>query len=385
MNAVKIAVLIPVDFEHANAVLSGVKDVAYRRSWDIVPLHDTRNIGLQSLIATHSVQGIIGDLLSDRWVQSLHTDRPVALVHTGEQSVLETVSCAGSDHRRAGALAASHFLSRHYRHLYFAGLGGQDASSRDKAAGFAGQAQEAGLAITSFPPLCLTAPLDSWVKFVKDLPAPAAIFCQDDGVARRLITCCRRAGRTVPESLSLMGCGNSALDSFFAGIGISSIETDDRRLGAEAARLIARALDDPGASPEYTRIPPTGLVLRETTGAGNLDALVGRALDFMQSQLASPLSVADIARHVNASRRLLELRFRETLGRSPHEELVRLRMAQARELLANPQLSIGTVAERCGYPERPHFYARFKQHHGGLPPAAWRHANGTSGARYDDE
>jgi LacI family transcriptional regulator len=372
MNRISIAVLGPVNFEHANAMLTGVKDYARHRSWNVIPLHYSQNIALENLIAEHRIQGIIGDLLSDRWVQSLRGGQTVALVHTGGQSVLRSVSGVCSDDRASGILAASHFIGRQYRHLYFAGLGEGDASARDKQDGFTGKAAEAGIAAAMFPSLCLTGPLQEWVSFVKSLPMAAAVFCQDDGTARRVIACCQQAGRPVPGTVSIIGTGNSALDSFLAGVGISSIMTDYTTLGAEAARLAARALVDPGAPPLHIRIPPAGLVLHETTGIGALNSIVGRAMDFMEKQIAAPISVTQIARHVNASRRLVELRFRETLGRSPHEELVRLRMARARELLADPRIAIRVIAERCGYPEPAHFYARFKQHHDGTPPAAWR-------------
>ena len=372
MSIVRIAVIGPVNFEHANTMLTGVKSFIPHRSWEIIPLHYSQNVELHSLIAQHRIHGIIGDLLSDRWVQSLRGGQSVALVHTGGASALQTVSSVSVDDRRAGILAATHFLGRQYRHLYFASLGEGDASARDKREGFTRKAGEEGVAVTAFPSLCLTGPLQEWVSFVKSLPVPAAVFCQDDSTSRRVIACCRQAGRAIPETISIIGTGNSALDSFLAGIGISSIMTDYSALGMEAARMVARALDDPDAPPLHIRIPPAGLVLRDTTGIGAMNSLVGRAMDFMEKQMATPISVPLIARHVKASRRLVELRFRETLGRSPHEELVRLRMARARELLADPRLAIRVIAERCGYPEPAHFYARFKQHHGGIPPAAWR-------------
>lgn len=378
----RIAVLGQVHFEHASAMFTGIKGTRCRAPMEIIPLHYSQNAALNRLIQRNRIDGIIGDLLSDRWVESLQTDgRRLALVHIGGQSVLHSVSTVSIDDYRIGALAASHYLQRHYRHLYFAGLAG-DAAARQKLAGFSETAAAAGHGVTELPTLSLTAPLTVWENFMRTLPSPAAVFCQDDGVARRVIACCRHTATAVPDAVSIIGTGNISLDSLLAGIGISSIEADYTALGAEAARLMEIALSDPEAPPTHIRLPPRGLILRESTGIGGGNSLVGRALDFMEKQLAAPIRVDDIAAHVNASRRLLELRFRETLGRSPHEELTRLRMARARERLTDPHISVAAIAEECGYPERAHFDARFKQHHNGTPPAAWRAAAG--GTRLPD-
>ncbi len=372
MRNIRIAVISPVDYEHANAMLSGVKEVARRRLWDVVPLQDARYVELPSLIEQRRIHGIIGDLLSDRWSQPLQATHSVALVHTGEQSMLKTVSCAGFDNREAGRMAARHFLSRQYSHLYFAGTGNDDLSGQDRREGFCTQASDAGLEPQLFPPLCLTAPLTEWEAYLRRMPEPAAVFCQNDGIARRLVACCQRIGRLIPESVALLGCGNSLLDSFFAGIGISSIETDYHELGMEAANLLDILLTEQPAAPIHRKVNPKGLIMRETTGPGNLHPLVARAIDLMQHQISSCLTMRDLARQMHASRRLLELRFREYLGRSPKAELIRMRMERARELLSQPHMPIRNIAEQCGYPEISHFYTRFKQHHEGMPPAQWR-------------
>ncbi len=370
----RIAFLAPVNFEQAHAILSGLKSArpAPTGTLEIIPLHYSQNVALHGLVAENRIDGIIGDLLSDRWVEALRRDHPrLALVHIGGLSVLQSVSTVGFDEQGIGALAAGHFIRRHYHRLFFAGLAG-DAAAEAKAAGFAETAAAAGLVVSTFPPLSLTAPPATWDAFVTTLPIPAAVFCQDDSIARRVIACCRRSGIAIPDALSIIGTGNSTLDSFLAGIGISSIETDHAALGSEGARRMAEVLSDPAATPTHTLLPPKGLVLRDTTGVGGGHSLVGRALDFMEKHLADPVRIDDIARHVNASRRLLELRFKETLGRSPHAELTRLRMTRAAELLAAGPLSINAVGEQCGYPERAHFHTRFRQFHHGITPAAWR-------------
>ena len=46
-------------------------------------------------------------------------------------------------------------------------------------------------------------------------------------------------------------------------------------------------------------------------------------------------------------------------------------MAEARRLLADPELTVATVAGRVGYPDAGYFVRRFRAAHG-CPPQEWR-------------
>ena len=61
------------------------------------------------------------------------------------------------------------------------------------------------------------------------------------------------------------------------------------------------------------------------------------------------------------SRRTLEHLFRRYLGRSPKEEIDRLRIERARQLLTHTSLPLGEVAERSGYASLSRFSHAFKR------------------------
>ena len=77
--------------------------------------------------------------------------------------------------------------------------------------------------------------------------------------------------------------------------------------------------------------------------------------------LAQPLTVDFVARNAGVSRRSLEMKFKETLGRSPYAEITRLRMERASNLLLDSELRIYQIGERCGYPEQHQFSSAFKR------------------------
>ena len=60
-------------------------------------------------------------------------------------------------------------------------------------------------------------------------------------------------------------------------------------------------------------------------------------------------ALADVVADRLLSRRALEIRFRKALGRSPHQEIQRVRLERARRLLRETDLAIPRVAEAAGY------------------------------------
>jgi len=291
--------------------------------------------------------------------------------------VLNRVPSVVPDDRAIGGLAAEHFVRRRYAALLYAGVRSYSCSEA-RYEGFRREAEQHGCRAIALPRATLTSHLQEWSDVLREVPKPAGIFCVDDHTARRTVALCRRMDLKIPDDIAIIGVGDSQLDSFFAGISISSIELPHGRIGYEAAELLAQQLRGGTLPASRVTVAPRGLKLRETTGVGALNSLVGRAINYIESNLSSNITVEDLVTHTHASRRLLELRFRETIGRSPHQEITRLRMTCARRQLRDPALSIADVAAGCGYPEVSHFYARFKQHHDGTPPGAWR--KGADGA-----
>ena len=370
MKNTKIALLGGVNFAHANELLSGVSLYAHEKTdWEIVPLHYTQESALNQLTEKGKINGLIGDLISDHWIQALQARHHIPVVNTSNQSTI--VSSAIPDNKAIGEIAAKHFIRRHYKSLYFAGIHSY-ACNAMRLDGFQKYSSQHEANITELPHANLSSRLYEWQQILKVAPKPLGIFCVDDHTARRVITLCKKIRLKIPDDISIIGVGNSQLDSFFAGIGISSIDIPYATIGYEAATLLDIQLTNNRLPPKQVLVSPQGLTLRETTGTGAMNTLAGRAINYIESHLSEPITVKDMATHLHASRRLIEMRFQETIGRSPQAEIIHLRMTKARQLLKNPHITIADIAIQCGYPEISHFYARFKQHHNNIPPGKWR-------------
>ena len=79
------------------------------------------------------------------------------------------------------------------------------------------------------------------------------------------------------------------------------------------------------------------------------------------------LSLDDIARRVASSRRQLQRAFSEVGNTTFRDQLTRVRMDRAGELLAHRGLTIREVAHRVGYRQPAQFAKAFRRHHGVAP------------------
>jgi len=139
----------------------------------------------------------------------------------------------------------------------------------------------------------------------------------------------------------------------------------DRHIGQAAARksLNIMIIDD-AQTPEN---PQPGLPLEYTTS----DKLVRKALHLIQQNVASPLTVDQLAQRLKVSRRMLERHFGEALHATPAQIGVSVRLSAARHLLTRTDQSVTRIAAATGFCDASHFGKVFREREG-QPPDAWR-------------
>ena len=86
-----------------------------------------------------------------------------------------------------------------------------------------------------------------------------------------------------------------------------------------------------------------------------------RVLELINRRFAEPLRLVDLADAAGWSVPHLHDRFREQLGLSPHQALIRRRIQVARELLASTNDPIKSIAARCGFPNAAAFCVQFRK------------------------
>jgi AraC-like DNA-binding protein/ligand-binding sensor protein len=91
------------------------------------------------------------------------------------------------------------------------------------------------------------------------------------------------------------------------------------------------------------------------------DRLSDRMLAWLGRHFAEPLTLNQAATVLRASTSAIAKALRRETGQSFVTHLHRLRLLEAKDLLATSSLSIYQIAERCGYYDPSHFHRRFRR------------------------
>jgi LacI family transcriptional regulator len=116
------------------------------------------------------------------------------------------------------------------------------------------------------------------------------------------------------------------------------------------------------APAEPVRVTVAGLIARKSS---DLVAVshpgVAKAMKYLLEHFHEPIGVDDLAAAAAMSRRGFHQAFVENIGHPPGQELQRVRLDQAKKLLAQPGHKMGGISEMCGYQSANSFWFAFKQ------------------------
>ncbi|MFT3788662.1 MAG: substrate-binding domain-containing protein [Tepidisphaeraceae bacterium] len=311
------------------------------------------------------------------------------------RSTRHTVRCSGSadpkitpvvclDDVAVGATAAEHLIECQLRHFAYFGTALDSPLSRNRWTGFATTVAKRGFEASrcEMPwPTDLTrgsiTHLASIVPWIQSLPKPVGILAMDDVAAHELAAACLMANVSVPDRVAIVGVNNDDLMCDSAWPPLSSVDCDYSRVGFHAAKILDRLLSGQHvpAKERLVRLPPLGVVRRMSSDVLAIDdPNIAEALRYIREHACEPCGVRDILRYVPVARRWLERQFVKKLGRTPHEEIMRVRIDTARRLLLQPELTVADVSARCGFAVVQNFGRAFLQVTGTTPGAMRRAA-----------
>ncbi|WP_139166475.1 helix-turn-helix transcriptional regulator [Curtobacterium sp. UNCCL20] len=99
-----------------------------------------------------------------------------------------------------------------------------------------------------------------------------------------------------------------------------------------------------------------------------LPPMVQRASAFIRDNLHRPVSATEIAEAAGSSLRAVQGAFKITLGITPMQYLLNARIEAAHaQLLADPTLSVGSLARRWGFSNHGRFSMRYREVYGESP------------------
>ncbi len=203
---------------------------------------------------------------------------------------------------------------------------------------------------------------------LKKAPKPLAVFAATDDHALEVVEVCETIKLSVPEQVGVVGVDNSLMAVDAMATPISSIDQNFSALGYRGAELLNQLMRGKSRALKTILIPPTGLIPRKSSDllAINHDGLA-RCLRHIWENYQKPIGIDDLAKIAALSRAGLFKAFVKKIGRTPGNELLRVRMENAKRLLAQPQMKMAEIAELCGYQNPNSFWIAFKQATGRSP------------------
>jgi LacI family transcriptional regulator len=217
--------------------------------------------------------------------------------------------------------------------------------------------------------------LTSWLR---SLPKPIGILTWANAQGRAVVDACRRAHLLVPEDVAIVSGDDDTLLCESCLPTLSAIGVAAEQIGMSAAELLHLQMAGRPLPPTPIAVAPLGIVTRQSTDTfaiDNHDLL--RALGFIRENASKPIRVDDVLDEVPVSRRTLERLFQEQLGRTPAEEIRRVRLERAKHLLASTDLAVPRVAAACGFGTGEYLATVFRQAVG-MTPLKYRAAAAAS-------
>lgn len=88
---------------------------------------------------------------------------------------------------------------------------------------------------------------------------------------------------------------------------------------------------------------------------------------YMEQNYNKDISLEKISKNMYLSPVYISKIFKEETGASPINHLIKIRLAKAKELLEEGELSVKAVAKEVGYDDAYHFSKIFKKYYGNPP------------------
>lgn len=186
---------------------------------------------------------------------------------------------------------------------------------------------------------------------LQSLPKPLGVLALGDPFARGVLKVCESLGLQVPRQVAIVGVGNLPL-AFGRRATLTSIGVPGEEVGHRAIDLLLNLIAR-GPQPQTPiEIPARQIFCRQsTTGTVEQGDELPRALEMIHRRACAGLTVADLMQSCCVSRSWLQREFQRHLGRSPAEEIQRVRLLRALQLFQATELSVTQIAGMVGFAE----------------------------------
>jgi LacI family transcriptional regulator len=363
----KVLVLVETASGYGRGILKGIGQyVREHAPWDIYFEEGGLQERLPRSIERWQGHGILTRTMLPRSAKRLRSLHVPMVELLGEKADLPAkVHC---DNAAVGRMAANHLLDCGLKNFGFFAFGEAwwIAMFRD---GFRQVLAQRQLTCHVYkPPRANRVLLPKWRetqrKGVTDwllaLPRPVGIFTVSPAAASRLLDLSRGLGLTAPEEIAVVTATEDPTICDVTTPPLSSVDLNSAGVGYAAAAMLDRMMKGKPPPKHTLWLPPIRVTVRKSTEILALDDLdVVQAIRFIRQNACQGIGVPQVVDAVGLSRRVLERRCRQHLGRTPREEIMRVRIGQAQMLLSQTDMLIEKISQKCGFRDARNFARDF--------------------------
>ena len=381
-------VIFLTDFSEAYAreLLLGMARYAHdtAQAWSLcrLPLSIRDKFGIEAVVewaVRMKADAVIGQFYNTDNVGLFRENGIIAIAQDFKKRFTTIPNITGP-HHLAGRMAAEYFLKKGFRNFAFYGTRGIDFSD-ERCQGFRETVEQANPDFT-FSSLRSGAQNDLWyydtaqlITWLQSLPKPVAIMACDDNQAYHIT----EAGRPIegggysriPNDRAILGVDNDETICKLSAPNLSSLSQGVEQGGYDVARLIDRLIRNPEAEWEDVMVMPLNIITRQSTDIyANNDPHIAEVLRYIHENISQKITVDDLVKLVPLSRRLLETRFKKSMGTSIYDYIIQTRIEKMMQLLCEG-LSVSEAAAELGFSDIKNVSRTFRQLKG-ITPSEYR-------------
>jgi len=373
-----VALMIETSNAYARNLLSGI--VSYIRTiepWSIYLPEQQRGASPPSWLKHWKGDGLIVRIETDVIATAVRKLK-MPVIDVSAARHVPNIPWVETDDAAIAKLAYEHLRERGLTHFAFCGEP-EFNWSRWREQAFVQCAKEAGRECSIFhsksrhsPGFSISRERGRLTHWIMGLPRPIGMFACYDIKAQQILDICREYKVKVPDDLALLGVDNDELLCDLCTPPLSSVIPAAHRTGREAARLLDILMNGGTVEELSLLVPPLGVATRQSTDVLAIDdPEIAEAVRYIRDHACDGIKVQDVLQHVPLSRRVLEKRFFDIVGRSPHQEITRRRVDRIRQLLAETDLTLAKIAQRTGFQNEEYMSVAFRRAMQ-VPPGKYR-------------
>ena len=295
---------------------------------------------------------------------------PVFLQSYKDKNIL--CSKISGNYKETGTMAANFFAKKRFQNFAFYGHK-NFYWSKGKAEGFRQAVEKIGgnyyyfesevLNGTEWSPCHIE--LNNWLT---SLPKPVAIFACDDSFALQVSEMCKINNINIPNEISLLGADNDELICNLSYPSISSIVTDDENAGYNMGKMLHRLISTKKNTLFDIEVKPIRIALRQSTEKYNIsDKYILKIVNYIVENTTSQLFIDELTKIVPLSRRNLEIKFKNAMGKSIYQFILDNKIECLSNILLTTDKNLLDISEELGFNDVRNLYRTFKKQTGYTP------------------